>query len=170
MRMRDLLYYIPKNNRMRNTLSDLSIEADENTSNTEIMIEKIQSPEQETSLQSDQSVNAPQLKFAEDGSIVLNEESLIVNRTEEVPVYDRTIVENEANDNLSYRSYRKIHHTKKWSKHETIKFYKALRMIGTDFTMIQKLFPQRTRDEIKRKFKREERINQTLMDRVLCKS
>ena len=32
---------------------------------------------------------------------------------------------------------------------ETTKFYKALAMIGIDFFMINKLFPKRTRDEIK---------------------
>jgi hypothetical protein len=42
-------------------------------------------------------------------------------------------------------------------------------MIGTDFTMIQRLFPYRNRDEIKRKFKREEKINQALIDKILSK-
>lgn len=42
-------------------------------------------------------------------------------------------------------------------------------MIGTDFTMIQRLFANRSRDEIKRKFKREEKLNQALIDKILCK-
>jgi len=42
-------------------------------------------------------------------------------------------------------------------------------MIGTDFTMIQRLFSHRNRDEIKRKFKREEKLNQALIDKILCK-
>ena len=113
--------------------------------------------------------NAPQLKFAEDGSIVLNEESLAITRPHVEPVFDSTVIENEGNDNLTYNSYRKFHHTKKWSSKETVKFYRALSMIGTDFTMIQRLFPYRNRDEIKRKFKREEKINQALIDKILCK-
>ncbi len=40
-------------------------------------------------------------------------------------------------------------------------------MIGTDFTMIQRLFSHRNRDEIKRKFKREEKLNQALIDKIL---
>ena len=60
--------------------------------------------------------SAPQLKLAEDGSLILNEESLIIHRTEVEPVYDSTVIENEQNDNLSYNSYRKFHHTKKWSE------------------------------------------------------
>ena len=40
-------------------------------------------------------------------------------------------------------------------------------MIGTDFTMIQRLFSHRSRDEIKRKFKREEKLNQALIDKIM---
>jgi hypothetical protein len=43
-------------------------------------------------------------------------------------------------------------------------------MIGTDFTMIQRLFTNRNRDEIKRKFKREEKLNQALIDKILSKT
>jgi FtsZ-interacting cell division protein YlmF len=119
---------------------------------------------------SSSSYNAPQLKFAEDGSIILNEESLVIQRPNIEPVFDSTVIENDRNDNLTYNSYRKFHHTKKWSSKETVKFYRALSMIGTDFTMIQRLFPYRNRDEIKRKFKREEKINQALIDKILSKT
>lgn len=111
---------------------------------------------------------APQLKIAEDGSVVINEESLFIREKE--AVYEETIIENENNDGLTYNSYRKFHHTKKWSRKETAKFYKALSMVGTDFTMIQRLFSYRNRDEIKRKFKREEKINQALIDKILSKT
>ncbi len=111
---------------------------------------------------------APQLKFSEDGRIIINEESLLIQRENIEPVYEGTVVEMEAGDSLTYNSYRKHHHTKKWTDRETAKFYKALSMIGTDFTMIQRLFPNRSRDEIKRKFKREEKLNQALIDRILC--
>jgi hypothetical protein len=102
-------------------------------------------------------------------SLSLSLQSLFIKQAQIEPVYDSTVIENEINDNLTYNSYRKFHHTKKWSKKETIKFYKALSMIGTDFTMIQRLFPNRNRDEVKRKFKREERLNQALIDKLLCK-
>jgi hypothetical protein len=122
-----------------------------------------------TSRQSIEKTYAPQLKFSEDGRIIINEESLLIQRENIEPVYDATVVESEAGDSLTYNSYRKHHHTKKWTDRETAKFYKALSMIGTDFTMIQRLFPNRSRDEIKRKFKREEKLNQALIDRILCK-
>lgn len=113
---------------------------------------------------------APQLRINEDGTIVINEESLVIQRQEPEPVYESTVVESEHGDNLTYNSYRKFHHTKKWTERETAKFYKALSMVGTDFTMIQKFFSYRNRDEIKRKFKREEKINQALIDKILSKT
>ncbi|XP_023524102.1 uncharacterized protein LOC111788109 isoform X3 [Cucurbita pepo subsp. pepo] len=45
----------------------------------------------------------------------------------------------------------------KWSKHDTERFYEAVRQFGTDFCMIQQLFPGKTRHQIKLKFKNEER-------------
>lgn len=55
-----------------------------------------------------------------------------------------------------------------WNEESTDMFYDALRMFGTDFGMISKMFPGRTRHSIKLKFCREEkldmqRIKDTLM-------
>jgi hypothetical protein len=113
---------------------------------------------------------APQLKIADDGTIVINEESLVIERESEEPVYDATVVESEHNDKLTYSSYRRFHHSKKWNEKETVRFYKALGMVGTDFTMIQKFFQHRSRNEVKRKFKREEKLNQALIDKILSET
>lgn len=173
LRMRDLLYYNPKN-RLKTKSIDGSI--DENSNRSTIFDDRSSTPPPppppptQPPQPTNTSYNAPQLKFAEDGSIVLNEESLVIQRPNIEPVFDSTVIENDRNDNLTYNSYRKFHHTKKWSSKETVKFYRALSMIGTDFTMIQRLFPYRNRDEIKRKFKREEKINQALIDKILSKT
>ncbi|XLS93018.1 hypothetical protein HN51_069026 [Arachis hypogaea] len=45
----------------------------------------------------------------------------------------------------------------KWTKHDNELFYEAVRQFGTDFSMIQQLFPDRTRHQIKLKYKKEER-------------
>ncbi|XP_052725316.1 transcription factor TFIIIB component B'' isoform X2 [Vigna angularis] len=45
----------------------------------------------------------------------------------------------------------------KWSKQDTELFYEAIRELGTDFSMIQQLFPDKTRRQIKLKYKKEER-------------
>ena len=46
-----------------------------------------------------------------------------------------------------------------WNEMLTERFYDGLRMFGTDFEMISKMFPGRTRHKIKLKFCREEKIN-----------
>ncbi len=46
-----------------------------------------------------------------------------------------------------------------WNEEVTDKFYQGLRMFGTDFEMISKMFPGRTRRSIKLKFCKEEKIN-----------
>ncbi len=50
-----------------------------------------------------------------------------------------------------------------------MRFYQALRMCGTDFTLIARVFPNRDRDDIKRKFKTEDKANRTLVDSALRK-
>lgn len=47
----------------------------------------------------------------------------------------------------------------RWSKEETDKFYEALSAWGTDFNLISHLFPLRSRNQIKTKFKYEEKRN-----------
>lgn len=47
----------------------------------------------------------------------------------------------------------------RWNPAETDLFYEALSMCGTDFSMIQTLFPYRTRAQIKGKYKLEEKSN-----------
>jgi hypothetical protein len=40
-------------------------------------------------------------------------------------------------------------------------------MCGTDFTLVARVFPNRDRDDIKRKFKTEDKANRTLVDSAL---
>ncbi|CAL9082177.1 unnamed protein product [Musa textilis] len=70
----------------------------------------------------------------------------------------------EANQNvqptpkrLNYHSYMNRPQSSRWSKAETKLFYEAIHQFGTDFAMIQQLFPNRTRHQVKLKFKIEER-------------
>ena len=88
-----------------------SIDSSSLTHDDEVSNNSIKAPVEHT-----QQSAAPQLKFAEDGSIIINEESLIIQRQEVAPVYDSTVVEGEQVDNLTYISYRKFHHTKKWTE------------------------------------------------------
>jgi transcription factor TFIIIB component B'' len=47
----------------------------------------------------------------------------------------------------------------RWSPQETNLFFDAVRMCGTDFSMIESLLPHRSRSQIKGKYKIEERSN-----------
>ncbi|XP_010936671.3 uncharacterized protein [Elaeis guineensis] len=58
---------------------------------------------------------------------------------------------------LNYHSYMNRPQSVRWSKADTELFYQAIRQFGTDFAMIQQLFPNRTRHQVKLKFKNEER-------------
>ncbi|KAK3716848.1 hypothetical protein LTR37_006198 [Vermiconidia calcicola] len=62
-----------------------------------------------------------------------------------------------------------------WNENLTDRFYSALQMFGTDFQIICKMFPPKTRKQIKAKFTREERldparVNAALMGKEMKKS
>ncbi|CAN1173228.1 Transcription factor TFIIIB component B'' [Linum perenne] len=57
--------------------------------------------------------------------------------------------------------------TMRWSKQETELFYEGIRQFGSDLSMIQQLFPERTRRQIKNKFKIEERRQPFLLFNAL---
>ena len=46
-------------------------------------------------------------------------------------------------------------------------FYKALNTVGTDFQLMESVLPTRSRQEIKIKFKREEKTNRKLVEKAL---
>ncbi|GAU19714.1 hypothetical protein TSUD_78390, partial [Trifolium subterraneum] len=64
---------------------------------------------------------------------------------------------------LNYQSFMDKAPRGKWSTRDTEKFYEAIRQFGTDFTMIQQLFPDKTRHQIKLKYKKEERQHPLLL-------
>ncbi|KAG9442716.1 hypothetical protein H6P81_018570 [Aristolochia fimbriata] len=58
---------------------------------------------------------------------------------------------------LNYHSFMVKSPKERWSPPDTKLFYEAIRQFGSDFAMIQQLFPGKTRHQIKLKFKAEER-------------
>merc|ERR1719266_2023164 len=54
-----------------------------------------------------------------------------------------------------------------WSQKETLKFFRALSVVGSDFSLMESIFKNRTRQELKLKFKKEERINAKMVDKCL---
>lgn len=99
----------------------------------------------------------PQVKVV-DGRIVVNEESLYATRADDVELTDMDVV-NESGTRVTSSSFRKKKPRDTWTLDDTELFYKALSMVGTDFSMVSLFFEGKTRAQIKNKFKREERSN-----------
>lgn len=94
------------------------------------------------------------------GRIVVNEQSLTVGAyatsAQDTDKYTR--VEENAS-RLNYHTYSNRTVTERWKAEETDIFYRAIRQFGTDFDLIKNLFPNRTRRQIKAKYKKEENSN-----------
>lgn len=112
---------------------------------------------------------APQIKIGPTGEIILDEKSLVIERKEvqkqREELQKTKLV--DGNFDTGYGIYKRQKRAKEWTQSETLRFYKALNTIGTDFTLMCELFPRRTRRELKQKFKKEERINRSLIDKAV---
>uniref|UniRef100_A0A2K6MP65 BDP1ral transcription factor IIIB subunit n=1 Tax=Rhinopithecus bieti TaxID=61621 RepID=A0A2K6MP65_RHIBE len=172
MTMRDFIYYLPDNNPMTSSL--------EQEKKTEKPSTPVQTREQEGKSTANAEDNemeeetddgpllVPRVKVAEDGSIILDEESLTVEvlRTKGPCVVEENDPIFERGSTTTYSSFRKNYYSKPWSNKETDMFFLAISMVGTDFSMIGQLFPHRARIEIKNKFKREEKTNGWRIDKA----
>ncbi|XP_029548028.1 platelet binding protein GspB isoform X2 [Salmo trutta] len=180
MTMRDLLYYLPDTNPMTSYLEE---EQRENQTVLPLTPPREESPTRpptpeapaETASQLDEDdddandgVIVPRVRVAEDGSLIIDEESLTVEVLRQKgpnpaddgdPIFER-------GSTTTYSSFRKGTHVKPWSNKETDMFFLAINMVGTDFSMIGQLFPHRGRIEIKNKFKKEERANSWRIDKA----
>ncbi|XP_075832340.1 transcription factor TFIIIB component B'' homolog isoform X4 [Microtus pennsylvanicus] len=173
MTMRDFIYYLPDNNPMTSSV--------EQEKKTEKSLAPTPAREQDNQSTQDADDNGdveekaddgpllvPRVKVAEDGSIILDEESLTVEvlRTKGPCVVEENDPIFERGSTTTYSSFRKNYYSKPWSNEETDMFFLAISMVGTDFSMIGQLFPHRARIEIKNKFKREEKTNGWRIDKA----
>lgn len=69
---------------------------------------------------------------------------------------------------FNYQSFMEKTPRTRWSKQDTELFYKGIRQFGTDLSMIKELFPKLTRQQIKLKFKKEERQNRLGLSEALA--
>ncbi|XP_016118914.1 transcription factor TFIIIB component B'' homolog, partial [Sinocyclocheilus grahami] len=171
MTMRELIYYLPVSNPMKSfteeeqiasetVLDDSSTPAPSKTpaapSVQEMVVEDDGHEEdeeriEESQLEKEEPLLVPRVKVAEDGSLIIDEESLTVQVSKTKgpnPAEDRDPIF-ERGSTTTYSSFRKGTYTKPWSSGETEMFYLAISMVGTDFSMIGQLFPHRARMEIK---------------------
>ncbi|KAM6301915.1 transcription factor TFIIIB component B'' homolog isoform 2-T2 [Podargus strigoides] len=178
MTMRDLIYYLPENNPMKSSLAEEK-RTEKNSAQGQMKEQEEKStPDHEEEDEEEEAENGeesqdgpllvPRVKVAEDGSIILDEESLTVEvlRTKGPCVVEENDPIFERGSTTTYSSFRKSFYTKPWSNKETDMFFLAISMVGTDFSLIGRLFPHRARAEIKNKFKREEKANGWRIDKA----
>lgn len=113
----------------------------------------------------EEAMPVPQVKIGPDGSLIINEESLVVNTKKPVVEEDTEAID-ETENTTTYASFRKPQVRQIWSKQETEKFYYALSSIGTDFTLMLKVFPNKTRADLKKKFVKEDRENRLKIEKA----
>lgn len=171
----DLIFYNPKTNPMSNP-PDTAV----TKSNNEVILDaNNEKPVNDDLSEDEEAVDnpepVPRLKISADGKLIIDPQSLIIEETglkksKERLKQSEALVESKYTikkfDNLY--SKRKIkRQTHEWTPEDTIMFYRAVNTIGTDFSMMATLFENRTRADIKRKFKREERKNPSLLSRAM---
>ncbi|XP_014469970.1 PREDICTED: transcription factor TFIIIB component B'' homolog [Dinoponera quadriceps] len=160
LKMYDLIYYNPVTNPMKKSKASTIIPAHETTQSEENLKEE---EEDDPS-----TLPAPQVKVGPDGQLIIDEQSLVIEQTrvrKHKEILSQDIIVEEEDYGSGF--YKKRQKSKEWPKWETFKFYKALNVVGTDFLLMQTLFPNRTRAEIKQKYKKEERVNRPLVEKTL---
>ncbi|XP_039299310.1 transcription factor TFIIIB component B'' homolog isoform X5 [Nilaparvata lugens] len=152
--MRDLIFYNPSSNPM--PVWEEGISSEESVDD----VEKTPTPTD--------YMPVPQLKVGPDGKIILDSTSLQVIETGGTKKGRNDIknCEQVQENDSSTRKYtrkrnRRIIRKRRnvWNVEETVMFYKALNTIGSDFSVMETVFPDRTRRDLKSKFKREEKRN-----------
>ncbi|KAF8329127.1 uncharacterized protein EI90DRAFT_3155493 [Cantharellus anzutake] len=111
----------------------------------------------------------PRMMMDEHGRIAVDERSMTYTRPDVVPDDSmRHITERESDRFVNSQSHsRRNKGGQRWSKIETAEFYRWLSMFYMDFESIARVMPGRTRADIKRKFKAEDKRNSQLIDMYL---
>jgi transcription factor TFIIIB component B'' len=114
--------------------------------------------------------SGPKMRIV-NGEIVLDNTSLQVDRHADAAREAgdlEDVVESSFTRKINQASYGKRSKTETWDEDLTDLFYRGLRMFGTDFMVISKMFPGRSRRQIKLKFNNEERRDpQRIKDTLL---
>ena len=117
------------------------------------------------------STLAPQTQII-NGEIVLIEESTRIDRhamadaqreAEAVIIVEENALTTRINSHYNLKKTP----VQRWTDDDTEEFYNALRMFGTDFEIISKMFPTRSRRAVKLKYTHEEKVNQARISQTL---
>jgi len=170
-KMFDMIFYNPDSNPMEQKALVTTIKAEANGSNSNSDETKPSTSELlEAKAEEAAAMPVPQLKLDANGEMIIDEKTLEIETTAEVEA--RKVLANSSlilmdettGDNGFYKRHKR---TPTWSADDTVRFYRSLQIIGTDFSLMCQMFPKRTRRDIKLKYKREERINGQLINKAL---
>ncbi|KKP04502.1 hypothetical protein THAR02_03387 [Trichoderma harzianum] len=106
--------------------------------------------------------SGPQFRIV-DGQIIIDQSSLVMDRHARAAATRGDMETVEENDftrlitSSSFMNTSKLRGPNIWTDEETELFYRGLRMFGTEFEMISKMFPNKQRRHVKLKYNREER-------------
>ena len=177
MTMFDLIYYNPENGpRMSIEEEDKADSPEDPTEPAENNVDAEPDPPPAVSPpppEHGEGVPCPQVKIGANGEIILDDTSLVLETTDAKKAKDFldnspvAIVESGKTTATNYGTWSRKRKHVDWSEKETLRFYKALSIVGSDFSMMESIFKKRTRQELKLKFKKEERLNGKMVDKCL---
>jgi len=177
MTMFDLIYYNPENGpRMSIEEEDKADSPEDLTEPAENTVDAEQDPPVLSSPPSPEpgdGVPCPQVKLGANGEIILDDTSLVLETTDAKKAKDFldnspvAVIESGKTTATNYGTWSRKRKHVDWSEKETLRFYKALSIVGSDFSMMESIFKKRTRQELKLKFKKEERLNGKMVDKCL---
>lgn len=101
------------------------------------------------------------------GDTLYNEDEEFASEQDRVSFDGEENVVQEDSAYFNYQTFMDKVPTVRWSKQDTELFYQAVRQFGADISMIQQLFPNRTRRQVKLKYKKEERQHPSRLDDAL---
>lgn len=176
--MFDLIYYNPEYGQ-RMSVEDKEAENVDDPENdnqqvpnttVEIPVAEPATPERSL-IAEDEAIAVPQVKVGLNGEIILDESSLQLETTEQKKAKDflqqSPVVFESNKTTTNYGTWSKKRRHNDWSEKETLRFYRALSVVGSDFSMMESIFKNRTRQELKLKFKKEEKLNNKMIDKCL---
>lgn len=177
MTMFDLIYYNPEHGQKMSVEEDeeMTVDDPDNANQQVLNGEHAPVPPEPPVLAAAPEENAlpvPQVKVGQNGEIILDETSLQLETTEQKKAKDllhqTPVIFENSKTSTNYGTWSKKRRHSDWSEKETIKFYRALSVVGSDFSMMESIFKsKRTRQELKLKFKKEEKLNNKIIDKCL---
>ncbi|KIJ27174.1 hypothetical protein M422DRAFT_122619, partial [Sphaerobolus stellatus SS14] len=110
---------------------------------------------------------APQVRIGANGEVVLDIDSLQVDRAADDNAEEYSHVEETDQSRFTNSNSWSKRRVVRWSKDDTALFYDALRQFGQNFDLIARVLPGRTYRMCKNKFKAEDKKNPGLIDDAL---